>query len=299
MKLWLTSSVTCARARTVIARTSRLRDTVRRWCHGARGRARATVVPPGPRLPRSKTAAMETTRAAVRHPAAPAATASGAEALARLERAVIACERCPELRAFRDQDYWARPVPGWGDPDARTVLVGLAPGAHGSNRTGRPFTGDGSGEWLYRALHRAGLASRPEATGRDDGLVLRDVWITAAVRCAPPQNKPTPLQRDRCAPYLRDELDALRAMRVLVTLGKFADDAVHALLRERGAAYLTPRAPFAHLAETRVMVDGERELTIVASYHPSRQNTNTGVLTEPMLDAVFARTNGLVGPVST
>src|SRR5579884_952671 len=231
MKLWLTSSVTCARARTVIARTSRLRDTVRRWCHGARGRARATVVPPGPRLPRSKTAAMETTRAAVRHPAAPAATASGAEALARLERAVIACARCPELRAycaevgrvrkraFRDQDYWARPVPGWGDPNARVVLVGLAPGAHGSNRTGRVFTGDGSGEWLYRALHRAGFASQPNASHRGDGLVLTDAFITAAVRCAPPANKPTPEQRARCFPFLADEFAALRNARVVVTLG--------------------------------------------------------------------------------
>ncbi|HZO93892.1 MAG TPA: uracil-DNA glycosylase [Candidatus Baltobacteraceae bacterium] len=237
--------------------------------------------------------------------------AASPSALARLERAVVACERCPELRAycaevgrvkkraFRDQEYWARPVPGWGDPDARIVLVGLAPGAHGSNRTGRPFTGDGSGEWLYRALHRAGLANQPQAVGRDDGLVLRDAYITAAVRCAPPQNKPTPAQRDRCAPYLREELEALRAMRVAVTLGKFADDAVHALIKQRGATYVAPRAPFAHLAETRVRFADGRELFVLASYHPSRQNTNTGVLTESMLDAVFARANGLVGPVST
>ncbi len=230
-----------------------------------------------------------------------------ATALEALAEAVVACERCPELRAycaevgrvkkraFREHEYWARPVPGWGDPQARIVLVGLAPGAHGSNRTGRPFTGDGSGEWLYRALHRAGLASRPEATGRDDGLVLRDAYITAAVRCAPPQNKPTPEQRARCAPYLREELAALVGARVIVTLGKIADDAVHALVKERGA-YLTSRAPFAHLAETRVALAGS-ELTILASYHPSRQNTNTGVLTEAMLDAVFTRANGLVGPV--
>jgi uracil-DNA glycosylase len=229
--------------------------------------------------------------------------------LQELERAVIGCERCPELRAycadvgrvkkraFRDHEYWARPVPGWGDAAARIVLVGLAPGAHGSNRTGRPFTGDASGEWLYRALHRAGLASGPHATGRDDGLTLRDAYITAAVRCAPPQNKPTPQQRTRCAPYLHAELDALPRMRVVVTLGKFADDAIHALVKERGS-YVTPRSPFAHLAETRVALPVHGEVVVLASYHPSRQNTNTGVLTEPMLDAVFARANGLVGPVS-
>ncbi|MBV8580531.1 MAG: uracil-DNA glycosylase [Candidatus Eremiobacteraeota bacterium] len=220
--------------------------------------------------------------------------------LATIERRVVACRKCPELRAycaevgrvkkraFLDQDYWAKPVPGFGDPNARIVLVGLAPGAHGSNRTGRMFTGDGSGDWLYRALHRAGLASQPVATNREDGLVLHDTFITAAVRCAPPANKPTSAQRARCFPYLRDEFLLLRNVRVVVTLGKLADDTTHALVKESGT-YRTLRAPFAHLAETIVDLPHSRGVTVLASYHPSRQNTNTGVLTEPMLDAVFTR----------
>jgi uracil-DNA glycosylase family 4 len=220
--------------------------------------------------------------------------------LTAIERRVVACRQCPELReycaevgrvkkrAFLDHDYWAKPVPGFGDPRARVVLVGLAPGAHGSNRTGRVFTGDGSGEWLYRALHKAGFASQPVATHRGDGMVLDDAFITAAVRCAPPANKPTPDQRARCLPYLREEFAALREARVVVTLGKIADDTVHGLVKEIGA-YRSPRAPFAHLAETVVDLPGRLGVTVLASYHPSRQNTNTGVLTEPMLDAIFAR----------
>ena len=225
--------------------------------------------------------------------------------LASLERRVVACRRCPELRsycaeigrvrkrAFAEHEYWAKPVPGFGDAAARVVLVGLAPGAHGSNRTGRVFTGDGSGEWLYRALHRAGFANQPHAVGRDDGLVLRDAFITAAVRCAPPANKPTPGQRERCLPYLREEFALLAHTRVVITLGKIADDTVHALVKTDGA-YLAPRAPFAHLAETLVELPRGRPIAILASYHPSRQNTNTGVLTEPMLDAVFARARSLI-----
>lgn len=227
--------------------------------------------------------------------------------LETIERRVVACRRCPELRdycaeigrvkkrAFADHDYWARPVPGWGDPAARVILVGLAPGAHGSNRTGRVFTGDGSGEWLFRALHRAGFASQPIASHREDGLVLRDAFITAAVRCAPPANKPTPEQKARCFPYLRDEFAALPNARVVVTLGRIADDTVHALVKEIGA-YRGPRAPFRHLAETVVDLPGRERVTVLASYHPSRQNTNTGVLTEPMLDAVFSRARALVAP---
>jgi uracil-DNA glycosylase family 4 len=226
--------------------------------------------------------------------------------LASLERRVVACRRCPELRsycaqigsvkkrAFRDHDYWAKPVPGFGDPAARVVLVGLAPGAHGSNRTGRVFTGDGSGEWLYRALHRAGYASQPHAFARDDGLVLHDAFITAAVRCAPPANKPTPDQRARCLPYLLEEFAALDRMRVIVTLGKIADDTVHGIIAARGS-YATKRAPFAHLAESIATLPDGRAVTVLASYHPSRQNTNTGVLTEPMLDAVFTRSRELTG----
>ncbi|HEX3468630.1 MAG TPA: uracil-DNA glycosylase [Candidatus Elarobacter sp.] len=224
--------------------------------------------------------------------------------LAALEKRVTSCRRCPELRAycaeigrvrkraFSTWEYWAKPVPGWGDPNAHVLLVGLAPGAHGSNRTGRPFTGDGSGEWLYRALHRAGFANRPDAVRRDDGLELHDAFITAAVRCAPPANKPTPEQRARCLPYLREELAALPNAGVIVTLGKIADDTVHGLVKELGS-YRTPRAPFAHLAETQVELPAGRAVTILASYHPSRQNTNTGVLTEPMLDAVFTRAKAL------
>lgn len=226
--------------------------------------------------------------------------------LPAIERRVIACRKCPELRAycadvgrvkkraFRDHVYWAKPVPGFGDPRARIVLVGLAPGAHGSNRTGRMFTGDGSGEWLYRALHRAGLASQPQAIARDDGMELRDCFITAAVRCAPPGNKPTPVQRDRCFPFLRDEFAALREARVVVTLGKFADDVVHTWIREAGM-YRAARAPFAHLAETRAELPSGQPVTVLASFHPSRQNTNTGKLTEAMLDAVFVRAATLAG----
>ena len=195
-------------------------------------------------------------------------------------------------RMFLAHDYWARPVPGFGDAAARVVLVGLAPGAHGSNRTGRVFTGDGSGDWLYRALHRAGYANQPRATGRDDGMELRDCFITAAVRCAPPANKPTPQQRDNCFPYLSDEFAALQSTRVIVTLGKFADDAVHAWIRAEGR-YEDDRARFAHLAETRAKLPSGQTVTVLASYHPSRQNTQTGVLTEPMLDAVFRRSREL------
>jgi uracil-DNA glycosylase family 4 len=221
-----------------------------------------------------------------------------------IERRVVACRRCPELRAycaeigrvkkraFLGHDYWAKPVPGWGDPHARVVLVGLAPGAHGSNRTGRVFTGDGSGEWLFRALHRAGFASRPDATHRDDGLTLHGAFITAAVRCAPPANKPTPDQRMRCYPYLREEFAALHDVRVVVTLGKLADDTVASLVKEIGA-YRAPRAAFAHLAESVVDLPQRAGVTVISSYHPSRQNTNTGVLTEPMLDAVFTRARAL------
>ena len=226
--------------------------------------------------------------------------------LIELERAVVACRRCPELRGYcaevarekkrehREREYWGRPVPGWGDHKARVLIVGLAPGAHGSNRTGRPFTGDASGVWLYRALHKAGFSNQAESIDRNDGLRLRDVYITAAIRCAPPHNKPTPQQRRRCFDYLEAEYEALRP-RVIITLGKIADDTVHALLRAEHE-YLTPRAPFKHGAETRVRAPRGREVVVLASYHPSRQNTNTGVLTEAMLDAIFTRARELVRP---
>jgi uracil-DNA glycosylase family 4 len=222
-----------------------------------------------------------------------------------IQKRVVACRKCPELvaytadvarekrRAYRDQTYWGKPVPAFGDPNARVVLIGLAPGAHGSNRTGRMFTGDASGEWLFRALHRAGFASSPLAIDRNDGLQLHDCLITAAVRCAPPQNKPTTEQKARCFPYMAEEFAALRGVCAVVTLGRIADDAFHALVKASGT-YRSARAPFAHGAETRVALPGSPAVTVVASYHPSRQNTNTGVLTEPMLDAIFTRARALL-----
>lgn len=229
-----------------------------------------------------------------------------ARGLAAIQRRVIACRQCPSLvtyretvaqekrRAYRDHVYWGKPVPAFGDPDARVLLVGLAPGAHGSNRTGRMFTGDASGEWLYRALHRAGFANQPVQVDVNDGMALRDALITAAVRCAPPGNKPSTEERNACLPFLEAELATLRGLRVIVTLGKIADDTVHRIVKARGV-YRSARAPFKHGAETKVSLPGSPDLTILASYHPSRQNTNTGVLTEPMLDAIFARARSLAG----
>jgi uracil-DNA glycosylase family 4 len=217
----------------------------------------------------------------------------------------VRCTRCPELRAYcaqvaaerkrayRDETYWGRPVPAFGDPQARVLLVGLAPGAHGSNRTGRMFTGDASGEWLYRALYRAGYATQPEALGRGDGLELRGALITAAVRCAPPKNKPTPEQIARCAPYLAAEFAVLPALRVVVGLGAIGTRAACRMLEAAGLVF-ERRPVFAHLAEATARDPRTgRLVTLLASYHPSRQNTNTGVLTEPMLDAVFSRARRL------
>jgi uracil-DNA glycosylase family 4 len=229
----------------------------------------------------------------------------GANDLAALERAVIACRRCPELRAYCAEiarvkkreyaawTYWGKPVPAFGDPRARVLLVGLAPGAHGSNRTGRMFTGDASGVWLYRALHRAGFANQPEQHDRADGLVLKDALITAALRCAPPQNKPTPAQLRTCAPYLQGELALLADLRVVVGLGAIGTRAAHEALLAAG--YVFPGKPlFAHGAETLATHAVRPALTLLASFHPSRQNTNTGKLTEPMLDAIFSRARSLL-----
>ncbi len=211
---------------------------------------------------------------------------------------VAECTKCVRLRkyctkvgvekraAYRDDTYWARPVPGFGDPDARIVLIGLAPAAHGANRTGRMFTGDGRGgssEFLARALHANGLASQPTSDHRDDGLTLNDVWITAVIRCAPPDNKPLPIEIRRCAPHLRADLDALPNARVFVALGRVAFDACWRLVADTGAVLPVPRV-FAHGAVFPVP-DGP---TVIASYHPSRQNTQTGRLTPPMLASVFA-----------
>jgi uracil-DNA glycosylase len=228
-----------------------------------------------------------------------------AAGLCALDREVVECRRCPRLVQWREQvarerraayaseEYWGRPLPGFGDREARVLVLGLAPAAHGGNRTGRIFTGDRSGDWLFASLYRTGYANQPISVSRDDGLALRGGYITAAVRCAPPANKPTPEQRARCFPFLRDEFAALTNARVVVTLGKIADDSAHALIKEIGA-YRTARAPFAHLAETVVDLPGRPGVTVLASYHPSRQNTNTGVLTEEMLDAVFTRARALV-----
>jgi uracil-DNA glycosylase family 4 len=222
---------------------------------------------------------------------------------------IVGCTRCPELRAYcarvaatkkrqyRDRPYWGQPVPAFGDPQARVLIVGLAPGAHGSNRTGRPFTGDGSGVWLYRALHRAGFANQPQAVDRDDGLVLRGAYITSALRCAPPGNKPTPRQLTNCREYLEREIAELREVRVVVGLGRIGSKAAWDVLVDAGYTFDPPRFVFAHGAEAI----GERagagrrraRLTFITSYHPSRQNTNTGVLTEPMLDAIFIRARAL------
>ena len=224
--------------------------------------------------------------------------------LSAIEKAVVRCRRCPELRAYtaqiardkkrahRDCDYWGKPVPGFGDTLARIVLVGLAPGAHGSNRTGRPFTGDASGGFLYPALYRAGFASQPQAIDRDDGLALRDCFITAALRCAPPHNKPTPNELRNCFPYLLEEFDALRRLRVAIALGSIAHTAILRALRERGFA-LAGNLAFAHGAELTA-TRGTQILTAIASYHPSRQNTNTGKLTVPMFDAIFRRAKELL-----
>jgi uracil-DNA glycosylase len=223
--------------------------------------------------------------------------------LIAIEEQIVRCRRCPELRAYaaevarvrkrehRDCAYWGKPVPGFGDAQARLMLVGLAPGAHGSNRTGRPFTGDASGAFMYPALYRAGLASQPHATGRDDGLRLYDTFITAALRCAPPHNKPTPQQLRNCFPYLLEEFDALRRLRVMVGLGSIGFAAILHVLRERGFA--PAKLTFAHGAELTA-TDGRRTITVIASYHPSRQNTNTGKLTVPMFDAIFTRANQIL-----
>lgn len=217
------------------------------------------------------------------------------DSLGRLRADVCDCRRCPRLvewreqtadekrAAYRDQVYWGRPVPGFGDPAARVLVLGLAPAAHGANRTGRMFTGDRSGDWLFRAMHRAGLANQPESLHLDDGLTLRGAWVASAVRCAPPGNKPLPAERDNCRSFLQRELALLTELRVVVCLGAFAHEAACAEFGVR------PRPRFGHLAE-HVAPNG---LTLLCSFHPSQQNTFTGRLTEPMLDAVFTRAGAL------
>ena len=210
-----------------------------------------------------------------------------------------------EKRAsFRDDDYWGRPVPGFGDPAARVLIVGLAPAAHGANRTGRMFTGDRSGEWLYRALHRAGFANQPGSTDRNDGLELTDAWLTAAVHCAPPDNKPTPVERDTCQSWLVQEMALMTPqLDVIVALGGFAWIQALKVLGDAGWQVPRPRPKFAHLAEVTLKAgegaDAERSVTLLGSYHPSQQNTFTGRLTEEMFDAVWQRARGMAGRRTT
>jgi uracil-DNA glycosylase family 4 len=217
--------------------------------------------------------------------------------LSDVQAAIIECAACPRLRlycaevardkrrAFRNETYWGRPVPGFGDPDARLLIVGLAPAAHGANRTGRVFTGDGiggSGDFLMAALHRAGFSNIPTSQDPGDGLALRDAFIAAAVRCAPPDNKPTPEEIARCLPHLEAELDALPCIRVVVALGKIGFDAYLQLLKRRDIV-MRPRPAFGHAVQHR-LPNGQ---TLIGCYHPSRQNTNTGKLTAQMMDTVL------------
>lgn len=225
------------------------------------------------------------------------------DAWERLESEIAGCTRCPRLRAYgaevartkrrayRDQEYWGRPVPGFGDRTARVLLVGLAPGAHGAHRTGRMFTGDDSGAWLFEALHRAGLASQPASSSRDDGLRLQGGYLTASARCAPPGNTPTSGELGECAAYLEREVELLDRVRVVVALGGIAWSALIRLAAREDAAQLArPRPPFGHGAETRVVLrKGRAPVVLLGCYHPSRQNTNTGRLSRAMLDDVLHR----------
>ena len=215
------------------------------------------------------------------------------DSLRTLTRDITTCRRCARLvrcretaaatppRRFAGESYWARPIPGFGDPKARLLVVGLAPAAHGGNRTGRVFTGDRSGDWLYGALYRAGFANQPQSTSRDDGLVLRDAWVTVAVRCAPPTNKPSPVERDRCTGYLVRELRLLKHVRAVVALGAFGWDGFLRAAKELGHE-AKPRPAFGHGATAAI-----GPYRLFGSYHVSQQNTFTGRLTRAMLDAVF------------
>ena len=221
--------------------------------------------------------------------------------LVALNDCIVACERCANLRtycaevarvrkkAYREWEYWGKPVPSFGDPQARVMALGLAPGAHGSNRTGRPFTGDGSGDFLFPVLHETGFASQPHAVSRNDGMVLTDLWISAVVRCAPPANKPTPEEQRNCAPWLDEEIGLLKNLRVVVCLGKIAFDGLLAHAMRSGMMAARTGITFSHGAEYTL----PNGLKVIASYHPSLQNTNTGKLTRPMFVAIFKRAREL------
>jgi uracil-DNA glycosylase family 4 len=220
-------------------------------------------------------------------------------ALERLNARIASCELCPRLRnhcrevarvrrrAFREEDYWGRPVPSFGDPGARLLIVGLAPAAHGGNRTGRVFTGDSSGDWLYAALHRFGFANQPTSVARGDGLEMTDAWITAVAHCAPPDNKPSLLEQAACRPFLVEELNRLGNVAVIVALGRIAFDGLFRARGEMGFEAPRPRPVFGHGAEA--VVDFGRPVRVISSFHPSRQNTNTGRLTRAMFDGPFRR----------
>jgi uracil-DNA glycosylase len=221
-----------------------------------------------------------------------------------LQQKVVACTKCPRLithcravatakrRAYVDWDYWGKPVPSFGDPDAELLLIGLAPGAHGSNRTGRMFTGDRSGDILFKVLHETGFASQPSSRSRADGLTLRNAYITAAARCAPPRNKPAPEEMRNCRPYLERELELLRNVRVVVALGKIAFDVYLSILRDQGRIASRTSFVFGH---NLVHQTGPGLPLLISSYHPSQQNTSTGRLTESMLRAVFERARRALG----
>lgn len=227
-----------------------------------------------------------------------------ADSVGALQEQVIDCACCPRLvrwrervardkvRRFRDQEYWGRPVPSFGDPQARLFILGLAPAAHGGNRTGRVFTGDRSGDWLYGALHRTGFANQPTSVQCGDGLALRDAYISAVIHCAPPANQPQPDEVRKCRPYLLRELELLQNIRVVLALGRIAFDAAHAALETSSRVILARRPSFGHGAEYELRDD----LTLMASFHPSQQNTFTGRLTEPMFMSVFERARALLGP---
>lgn len=239
--------------------------------------------------------------------AARTAAPSKIASLQALRTRIVSCRCCPELRRycadiarvrkreFISETYWGRPVPSIGRSDARVLIVGLAPAAHGGNRTGRMFTGDGSAAWLAPALHATGFATQPTSTHRDDGFALIDAFMTAAIRCAPPKNKPTPRQIANCSGHMQAELDLLTRMRVVVGLGKIGFDIIYDRVRERGYATAGTRRPkFTHGAEYELATPGGATITLLGSYHPSRQNTNTGKLTLAMLRSVFARARELL-----
>ena len=222
------------------------------------------------------------------------------QALCRIQLDAMGCRRCSRLvdwreqvahekrAAYRNEPYWGKPVPAFGDPNARLLIVGLAPAAHGANRTGRMFTGDRSGDWLYRALHQTGFANQPTSTDREDGLELRDAYVSAVVRCAPPANKPTPQERDTCITFLEREVETMGTIRVIAALGSFGWDGVLRVLASCGYQ-VRPKPRFGHASEVRI-----GPYHVLGSYHPSQQNTFTGRLTEPMLRAVFQRARELL-----